>query len=319
MTPRPLVRTACLAALLTVPVSIAGQAPSPTAVGPSTVPAAYVPERVFDTAAGAFVDFEIMLADLAHADVVLVGEQHDDPNTHRLERAVLEGLARRRGNVVLSLEMFERDVQPSLDRFLAGEQDEAAFLAGARPWPRYATDYKPLVDFASAHGWPVIAANVPRPLATEVAKTGAGALDGRSDAERAWFAAERTCPADDEYFRRFRDAMGAHPAGDGSSSVPAEQVERYYLSQCLKDETMAESIARALAAHPGGDPAPLVVHINGAFHSDFGLGTASRVERRLPDRRTVVVTILPVDDLDTLAPSDDDRRRADYLVYTIGG
>ena len=29
------------------------------------------------------------------ADVVFVGEQHDDPNTHRLELAVLEGLARR--------------------------------------------------------------------------------------------------------------------------------------------------------------------------------------------------------------------------------
>jgi uncharacterized iron-regulated protein len=305
-----LARAALIAAAAVLPVALVARTDAPQA--------AYVPERVYDTAAGAFVDFEVMLADLARADVAFVGEQHDDPNTHRLERAVLEGLARRRGNVLLSLEMFERDVQAALDRFLAGEVDEAAFLAGARPWPRYATDYKPLVDFASAHGWPVIAANVPRPVATEVAKTGAGALDGRPDAERGWFAAERICPADDEYFRRFRDAMGAHPADDGSSSVPAEQVERYYLSQCLKDETMAESIARALATDPGGDPAPLVVHVNGAFHSDFRLGTASRVERRLPGRRAVVVTILPVDDLDLLAPSDDDRRRADYLVYTIG-
>jgi hypothetical protein len=164
----------------------------------------------------------------------------------------------------------------------------------------------------------VVAANVPRPLATEVAKTGAGALDDRADTEAGWFAAQRICPTDDEYFRRFREAMGAHPAGDGAAGVPAGQVERYYLSQCLKDETMAESIAGAFLSRQGGDPGPLVVHVNGAFHSDFGLGTAARVERRLPDRRTVVVTILPVGDLDTLTPSDDDRRRADYLVYTIG-
>jgi uncharacterized iron-regulated protein len=300
-----------------MPPAIAAQTPqsgTPQPPGQAT----YVPERVFDTNAGAFVDFEVMLADLARAEVAFVGEQHDDPNTHRLERAVLEGLARRRGNVILSLEMFERDVQPSLDRFLAGELDEAAFLAGARPWPRYGADYKPLVDFASAQGWPVVAANVPRPLATEVAKTGAGALDDRADTEAGWFAAQRICPTDDEYFRRFREAMGAHPAGDGAAGVPAGQVERYYLSQCLKDETMAESIAGAFLSRQGGDPGPLVVHVNGAFHSDFGLGTAARVERRLPDRRTVVVTILPVGDLDTLTPSDDDRRRADYLVYTIG-
>ncbi len=51
-----------------------------------------------------------MLADVVSADVIFVGEQHDDVNTHRLELAVLEGLARRRDNVIVSLEMFERDV-----------------------------------------------------------------------------------------------------------------------------------------------------------------------------------------------------------------
>ncbi|MEO7274697.1 MAG: ChaN family lipoprotein, partial [Vicinamibacterales bacterium] len=94
----------------------AAQAPPtpPSAAPPSATPAlsGYVPERVFDTRSGTFSDFELMVADLAHADVVLIGEQHDDPNTHRLEAAVLEGLLRRRAAVVVSLEMFERDVQP---------------------------------------------------------------------------------------------------------------------------------------------------------------------------------------------------------------
>ena len=53
-----------------------------------------------------------MLADLARADAVFVGEQHDDPNTHRLELAILEGLTRRGVPVIVALEMFERDVQP---------------------------------------------------------------------------------------------------------------------------------------------------------------------------------------------------------------
>ena len=59
----------------------------------------YVPVRVFDDTRGQFGDFELMLADRRARRRVFVGEQHDDANTHRLELAVLEGLARRRGNV----------------------------------------------------------------------------------------------------------------------------------------------------------------------------------------------------------------------------
>jgi uncharacterized iron-regulated protein len=278
----------------------------------------YVPERVFDTGRGSFTDFETMLFDLTRVDVVFVGEQHDDPNTHRLERAVLEGLRRRRGDVIVSLEMFERDVQEPLDHFSMGHMTEEEFLSASRPWPRYQTDYKPLVDFAMAHGWPVIAANVPRPVASEVSKGGFAVLDSKSDDERRWFAADRECPTDDEYFGRFVEAMGGHPAGgtEADDAMEQERTRNFYYSQCLKDETMAESIAGAYAAGAVGNRQPLVVHFNGAFHSDFGLGTAARVKRRLPERRTVVMSVLPVDDLDDLMPDNEERRRADYLVYT---
>src|SRR6476469_6311710 len=86
---------------------------------------AYVPVRVFDTSRRQFSDFEMMLADLVTADVVFVGEQHDDPNTHQLELSLLEGIARRRSTpVVMALEMFERDVQEPLDHFQMGHMDE---------------------------------------------------------------------------------------------------------------------------------------------------------------------------------------------------
>jgi hypothetical protein len=41
----------------------------------------------------------------------------------------------------------------------------------------------------------------------------------------------------------------------------------------------------------------MVVHFNGAFHSDYTQGTAERVKRRLPGKRVVVVSILPQDTL----------------------
>lgn len=293
----------------------------------------YVPERVFHSGKKAFTDFEAMVADVARADVVLVGEQHDDPNTHALELALLEGIARRRSaRVIVSLEMFERDVQEPLDHFQSGRLEEQAFLKTSRPWPNYGRDYKPLVEFAMKQEWPVIASNVPRGLASEVSKTGLGALKTRSAEEEKWFAKDLVCPFDDDYFDRFAEAMGEHPeqsagaaAGKAEGAKAAAEkkaaarrtLERYYQAQCLKDETMSESIARAFEMASVGGPRPLVVHFNGAFHSDFTLGTAQRTKRRLPGRRVIVLSLLPVDNLDTLSPDKAERKRADYLVYTI--
>ena len=280
-----------------------------------TLPA-YVPQRVYDTARQSFADFEAMLADLAKADVVFIGEQHDDPNTHRLEAAILDGLRRRSVSVILSLEMFERDVQPVVSAYLDGKTSEDEFLKASRPWPRYATDYRALVETAKAEGWPVIASNVPRKYASEVAKAGRGALDALPPPERALAAQDLVCPKD-AYYDRFADNMAKHPM-PGSEKLSAEdkqaQTERYYWSQCLKDETMAEAIARGLDGRSG-----TIVHVTGAFHSDFGQGTAERARRRLEGRRIAIVSILPIatKEIDAIAPSAEDLRRGDYLVYAI--
>jgi uncharacterized iron-regulated protein len=282
-------------------------------------PAGYVPERVFDTRRGAFSDFEAMVAELSRVDVVLLGEQHDDPNTHWLEAAVLQGLQRRKVAVTLSLEMFERDVQPALDAYLAGRGSEQEFLDRSRPWPRYATDYRALVELAKDASWPVVAANVPRKYASAIAKGGLAPLGALPPDERTLIAGELQCPKD-AYFDRFAASMGAHPVASGQSA-PAEAeaqratIERYYQSQCVKDETMAESIAASFARRDGS-PGP-VVHVTGAFHSEFGTGTVERVRRRLPGRRVAAVSMIPLADLDTVAPGAEDLKRADFLVYTV--
>ncbi len=314
-----------LGTVLAMSAPDAGQAapaaPAPAPANPHTAalaPApAYVPERVFDTRRKAFTDFEAMLADLARADVILVGEQHDDPNTHRLEAAILQGLLRRGLPATVSLEMFERDVQASLDGYLAGTMDEETFLKGTRPWPRYATDYRALVETARAHKWPVIAANVPRRLAADVAKAGSSALAKLTSDEPALVAKAVQCPLD-AYFERFSETMNAHPAPGSEKKTDEEKrttTERYYLSQCLKDETMAESIVAAFDRQ-AGRPGP-IVHYNGSFHSDFGSGVAERVRRRLPGRRVAIVSMLPVSDIDGVSPDGEDLQRAEYLVYTV--
>lgn len=284
------------------------------AASPPATAASYVPNRVFDTAAGKFIDFEAMVAGLTTADVVFVGEQHDDPNTHRLELALLEGLRRRKVMPFVSMEMFERDAQAALGDYLARRVTEEEMLKIARPWPRYASDYRPLVELAREQQLAVVAANVPRRIASVVAKSGKDALDSLSDSDRGLVARELRCPLDG-YFDRFVATMSDHPGGTQTPEQQRATTERYYWSQCVKDETMAESIVSSHAARPkDGGP---VVHYNGAFHSDFGLGTAERTVRRLPGTRVVVISMLPVPDLDALSPTGEDLKRAQFLVYTV--
>jgi uncharacterized iron-regulated protein len=264
--------------------------------------ASYVPQRVFDTRQKGFSDFETMLADLARADAVFVGEQHGDPNTHRLELAIVEGLTRRGVAVVVAMEMFERDVQGSLDQYAAGATTEEQFLKDSRPWPRYAADYRPIVEFAKAHKLPIVASNVPRRVASEVGKTGLSAVDSLGG-DRRLAARELQCPTSGSYYDRFVDAMGGH-AGPTSN---------FYFAQCVKDETMGESVAETFHKTTGR---VAIVHFDGAFHSDFGEGTAGSARRRMPGRRIAVVSIVPITDLDSARPAEADLKRADYLVYT---
>ncbi len=272
-----------------------------------------------------------MLAELARADVAFVGEQHNDPATHRIERAILEGLARRRENIIVAMEMFERDTQSSLDDYLAGRLGEEEFLNVSRPWPNYPTDYRPLIEFSRAHKWRVIASNAPRRIALQVSRQGMDAARSGPESDRSLVAAEFSCPMDD-YFKRFAEAMGkGHPNAhqkqpdDKQSDKKQDDaqravLERFYYAQCIKDETMAESIANALGpqskTQEAGQVSSLVVHFNGAFHSDYRLGTAARAIRRLPKSNIKVISVIPVENLDVVNV-DEYRKRGDFIIFTL--
>lgn len=303
--------------------------------------ARYVPHRVFDSRRKQWIDFETLVQRANSMDLVFVGENHDDTPGHAMELALLEGIARRRANdggpVILSLEMFERDAQGSLDAYLHGTIDEATFLAKSRPWPNYALDYKPLVELAKKESWPVIASNVPRPIANIVSRGGLSALDTLPrDVRAQQVAATLSCP-DDKYGKLFKSWFGGEMnaaghgvpvAGPNISADSAKKLavnaaateQRYYEAQCVKDETMGESVATALRdanSAKAGTAAALVVHMNGSFHTNYKLGTADRATRRAKDARSMVISIVPTANLDK-ADGKAERSKGDYIIFTIG-
>lgn len=244
--------------------------------------------RVYVSGRGHFSTLDAMLDELARADVVLVGERHDSRAGHVLERTILEGLFRRRSSVTLSMEMLERDVQAIVDGYVGGRLEEAAFMERSRPWPDFAASWKPLVDFAREKKLPVLAANVPRSLAGAVASSGLAALRALPVHVQA-YAARRVSAPRDEAYRAFAEQMRAHPHAGGEGLVAT-----MYEAQCLKDDTMAESIADWRERMQPQNP--LVVHYAGAFHIERGRGTAARVRERAA--RSTVRTVILVPDAD---------------------
>ena len=264
--------------------------------------------RVFATGAESETTFERMLDQLAEADFVLVGETHTDDQTHRLETAILEGLAaRKKGKVVLSMEMFQRDVQATLDDYLAGKIDEAAFLEASRPWGNYRTGYRPMIESAKASGVPVVAANLPRSLQMKFAMKGKAAADGLSDEERGWFPAEIHPPAE-SYWARIQKRL--RDAGHGMMASKDSPDARKYSVQNLWDNSMADA---AVKAHAEGTT---VIHVAGGFHVEYADGVAAQIRHRKPEAKVATVTLVPVTDLRLQDPLRD-KERADYIVYAL--
>jgi uncharacterized iron-regulated protein len=265
------------------------------------LPACASTARIVATSSGEDVALTAVARDLASADVVALGELHRTPAVHRTHHALLAALHQRRPDLVIAMEMFERDVQTLLLQYLTGMIDEATFLAGARPWPDYARDYRPVVEFAKANGLVVLAANAPKPLVSRVAKQGRDAVAGEPHVART------ATPPPPAERAAFDEAMRGHPG------VSAESIARMYEAQCLRDDTMAETITDHLAERAKAGGRPLVVLICGRHHSDHGRGAVARILARRPDLDVRVLSAETMADVAGPLPPDA-RALASYVI-----
>lgn len=256
--------------------------------------------RVF-TGAGEEASWEAMVVAARAVDVVLLGEIHDDSVGHAARHRLVEVLARGEQELVLSLEMFESDVQPVLDEYLAGLITEDHFLAASRPWARYATDYRPYVELARERDFPVVAANPPRRYVNRVYRLGAeGLVDLPPEAAR-WLPPLPLGPPSDRYRAEWDAAAEEHGHGG----------EEALLAQVLWDAGMAHAIARGLLERPDAR----VIHVAGAFHVAGGTGIPEHLERYRPGTSRLIVAAYPVSADQGFDP-DSHLGRGDFVLLT---
>jgi uncharacterized iron-regulated protein len=262
------------------------------------------------TRSGKRVSFAEVLNAAKQADVVLIGETHDDPVAHQVELLVLASL-HKLCPCALSMEMFESDVQDVVDEYMAGLIEEDDFMKDTRPWVNYVQDYRMLVEFAKDVQIPVIAANIPRRYVRAVGRRGPSLTQSSWPSSPFDWLPKLSMPSPSASYMKhvlgLVDMQMPTAHGCPYSKKPNELAS----AVILWDSAMAHSIAKQLSAHPERS----VLHVCGSFHVEHYLGILEMLSHYRESTHAIVIAVYPEDDCHEF---DQERHggAADFVVLT---
>ena len=246
---------------------------------------------VFDTGARAPVSREQLLDAMSEAQVVYLGEKHDNPHHHAWQQHVVESLVERGRRPAIALEVFSVEQTPVLMGYVqapAGARGLEDAVRRGLGWAGTERDesweaYGPLVSLARAHGLAIAGIDLPKSLRLRVARVG---VEGLSTVERALLSPSGF--RDDAYARLVAQWLRDAHCGGGSDAY----IGRLYESWVARNDTMALTIHRIVQDI---DPEPVVV-VLGAGHVRHDMGVPERLQALRPDVRQVNVSFVEVRD-----------------------
>lgn len=247
---------------------------------------------------------------LAAADLVLLGEKHDNPDHHRLQALLLAELARagRRGPVVF--EMIDVDRADALAETQGPEAtiDTVREAAGgdANRWDWDA--YEPVVTAALAGDRRIVAGNLPRSSIKMIHTHGLAGLAPERRRALGLDTVSLTPPA--------RAALAAEVRASHCGHATPETIEAMVAVQRARDAQLARALVDA--ARDGNAGAVLIA---GAGHVRRDRAVPIYLEHWAPGTATAVVAFLEVaPDVEkpatTVAHRLDLRDAVDYVWFT---
>jgi len=261
--------------------------------------------HVIETASEQQKNVKQLAQSLKDFDVIFIGEEHSNHASHLFQMQLMTELHSLRPEQILSLEMFNRDQQEKLNRYLDGEVGEVYLMHKTPTWSNYIASYRPLVEYAKQNFTPVIAANAASDIVRCVGREGKPYLEKLTEEERNYIAKEPFID-NEAYRKRYMEFV------EKVRKLSDEGKEKSYLAQLSRDNTMAESIYQTWLEYPDAQ----IIHLNGSFHSDFYLGTVSALKARAPQLKIAVIAPVTVEDNQRPNYTDEDLTRGQY-IYLI--
>jgi uncharacterized iron-regulated protein len=213
---------------------------------------------------------------LGGAQVIYVGETHDNINSHKVQLQILKALRKRYPKkIAVGMEMLTRSSQDAADQWISGELDEKEFVkVWLENWSNNFEYYRSILRYVRQHKIPLLALQAPDDWIEKVKSQSSNKTE--KNAEKL----PQMDYEDPYYLAHIKAFFGKHPMG-------GLDFEDFYKVQVLWDETMAESIAKYLQSEHGRDKKILV--FAGGHHVQYGFGIPRRLFRRLPIPYAIVV------------------------------
>lgn len=210
------------------------------------------------------------LLKMAGADVVIVGEVHDNPQHHQVQRDVVAALEPR----AMVWEMLTSESASLINSKLISDPEKLAEAVrwAELGWPSLSM-YLPI--FQAAPDAPIYGALVPREAARAAMEVGASVAFG---ADAARFGLTVPLP-DDEQAAREAGQMAAH-----CDALPPEMLPTMVQIQRLRDASLARAVLNAVEDTGG----PVVV-VTGNGHARKDWGVPSFLSRMQPGLRVFVL------------------------------
>jgi uncharacterized iron-regulated protein len=265
--------------------------------------------RIWDVAAGEFIDSAALVDRLRRGRFVLLGEKHDNPDHHRLQAWLLRALIAGGRRPAVGFEMFTVADAPAIARQLAADPIDAAGLAEAVNWQRSGwpawTMYQPIAEAALEAKLPIIATNLAPDTARSLGQSGAAALDA---AFAARHSLDRPLPPD------IQAAMAEEIREAHCGYASEVQASSMLLVQRARDAQMADNLAAA-----GQQDGAVLIAGGGHVRRDYGI--PSYLANSTPEASVISVAFLEVsrDRLDPTAYAPRSGRPTlpfDYVWFT---
>lgn len=207
--------------------------------------------KIWDMNNRRFMDEADLLAVMGKADVLLLGETHDNPQHHDLQLKLLKARIESGARPALLMEQLDTESQPALDLALA-DSDPGVALNTATGLITF-TDrqfYRPFLAVAIDNKLPVIAANISSRQLQPVIWNGFAAYDA---------AALKRMAVDEVWSDSRQTYMLSHIGGAHCGQIRDELRAGLTRSQRLRDALMADaavsSIGRGIVAIVGSSHA----------------------------------------------------------------
>lgn len=256
--------------------------------------------KIFETKTGKIINLDELVKNVSKADVVVFGEEHNDPTGHLLEAQLFSKMIESYPGTSLSMEMFSTDAQTVLNEYLAGLISEKNFMREALVWSNY-QDYKPLIELAREKKATVIGANVSTRYSNAVSMGGLEKLNAFPAASKNLLPPLPIDTATGRYHEKFIETLGGHDMGS----------MKIYQTQNLWDASMAWSIVKQAKLHPGAK----ILQVNGRFHSDEQIGTIGQLKKYAPALKVTNISCFPSEEL-----NNPDWKKysnlGDYIILT---